>query len=720
MGGTASLSAQEIADQASAHAIDETKPFFWLRFCNSRAEKLPSKDALGQSDPYLTCVWDRTREMKSYVVKSDCNPIWRGYEEVWRWVPQNIGVMDDLFFELEVWDADIFTSDDIIGVAAVDIHTLASGPVHHDVELIGEVGEPCGRLLFDLEVIQVSTIKATFYEVKAIGLQAPPPETTLDPYVEYHFSGDGNAGNYAQSTVCFQTLDPIWEEPIELDFSSDIKNLLSESIIIKVKNYQQIVAECIIPMTKYFCFDPRLRFSEPLFFQGKAAGSVEGWLSFDNLPFFGQMIGGVHCELGVSEAVPLMPGIPLPRMPANCQPFVPEDADELVLSMRSHAHFDFDFHLEAKMLALASVSMDVENRFVIFSEGGLQLIVKIMLEHPLQVGLLQHAIRCLGNLSLGNDINKLLIAHEKGVRAVVVTMHSHPRESSLLQQSCLLLRIIGESDDLKMIIAEEGGLAAVIEVLHNNPRDPALLEFACGCLAALCILVDNAVMCVNDKVLLPILDGMNKNPKEENFLREACFAIRNLALPTPNKMIIVQQGAIEALLLVLKAHDKSRDVAGAVVSALRELTINAESAIIVAQNNGAKYLLNTIRRHPDLREVVQEILCFVRIAWTIKYTCVSTKKEGVGIDPALVQKRDEFGNLVESKRDAMMKKTQTVGGPGAPGAAGTMGGGGTMGSLQQGGGSVASFGKTGAQGGSFAAGAQGGSFAAGTTGVSYQ
>ena len=65
---------------------------------------------------------------------------------------------------------------------------------------------------------------------------------------------------------------------------------------------------------------------------------------------------------------------------------------------------------------------------------------------------------------------------------MVVTMHSHPRESSLLQQvlqfafvwrllsgwflqSCLLLRIIGESDDLKMIIAEEGGLAAVIEVL---------------------------------------------------------------------------------------------------------------------------------------------------------------------------------------------------------------------------------------------------------------
>lgn len=680
MGG--SNSASLALAEADANAIDDSKPFFWLRFCNARAEKLPSKDALGASDPYLTIVWDRTREMKSFVCKADNNPIWRGYEEVWRWVPQNIGVMDDLFLELEVWDADIFTSDDIIGVAAVDIHTLASGPSHHDVELIGELGEPCGRLLFDLEVVQVSTVKATFYDVKAVGLQAPPPETTLDPYVEYHFSGDGNAGNYAQSTVCFQTLDPIFEEPIELDFSTDLKNLLGESIVVKVKNYQQIVAECVIPMKKYFCFDPRLKFQEPLYFQGKLAGNIEGWLSFDNLPYFGQMIGGVHCELGVSEAIPLMPGIPLPRMPANAQPFVPEDPDELVLSMRSHAHFDFDFHLEAKMLALASFTMDVEHRFVIFSEGGLQLVVKIMLEHPLQVGLLQHAIRVLGNLSLGNDINKLLIAHEKGIRAVVVTMHTHPRESPLLQQACLLLRIIGESEDLKLIIAEEGGLAAVIEVLKNNPRDPALLEFACGCLAALCILVDNAVMCVHDNVMLPILDGMSKNPKEENFLREACFAIRNLSLPTQNKMIIVQQGGLEALLLVLKTHDKNRDVVGAVIAAMRELTINAESAIIVAQNNGARYLLGAIRKHPDLREVIQEILCFVRISWTIKYTCVNTKKEGVGVDPALAQKRDASGNLIKSKRDSLFAKDTTKGGTmGGGTAGGTVGGAGSFGTF---------------------------------------
>lgn len=126
-------------------------------------------------------------------------------------------------------------------------------------------------------------------------------------------------------------------------------------------------------------------------------------------------------------------------------------------------------------------------------------------------------------------------------------------------------------------------------------------------------------------------------------------------------MIIVQQGAIEALLLVLKGHDKNRDVVGAVIAALRELTINAESAIIVAQNNGAKYLLSAIRRHPDLREVIQEILCFVRIAWTIKYTCVNTQKEGVGVDPALAQKRDIHGNLIQSKRDSLLAKSSQKG-----------------------------------------------------------
>jgi len=90
-----------------------------------------------------------------------------------------------------------------------------------------------------------------------------------------------------------------------------------------VKNYQQIVAECVIPMKKYFCFDPRIKFSEDLYFQGKLAGHIEGWVSFDNLPFFGQMSGGVHCELGISEAMPLMPGVPLPRMPASCQVSIP-------------------------------------------------------------------------------------------------------------------------------------------------------------------------------------------------------------------------------------------------------------------------------------------------------------------------------------------------------------------------------------------------------------
>ena len=37
------------------------------------------------------------------------------------------------------------------------------------------------------------------------------------------------------------------------------------------------------------------------------------------------------------------------------------------------------------MLALASLSMDTENRFVIYQENGLKLVVQLMLEHPLQV-----------------------------------------------------------------------------------------------------------------------------------------------------------------------------------------------------------------------------------------------------------------------------------------------------------------------------------------------
>lgn len=48
--------------------------------------------------------------------------------------------------------------------------------------------------------------------------------------------------------------------------------------------------------------------------------------------------------------------------------------------------------------------------------------------------------------------------------------------------------------------------------------------------------------------------------------------------------------------------------------------------MVIAQNNGAKYLFAVMKRHPDLKEVIQEILCFVRIAWTIKYTCIGVRQ----------------------------------------------------------------------------------------------
>ncbi len=63
---------------------------------------------------------------------------------------------------------------------------------------------------------------------------------------------------------------------MELQFSADLKTLLNENIVLKVKNFQQIVAECVIPMKKYFCFDPRIRFKEQLYYEGKPAGIAEG------------------------------------------------------------------------------------------------------------------------------------------------------------------------------------------------------------------------------------------------------------------------------------------------------------------------------------------------------------------------------------------------------------------------------------------------------------
>ena len=59
-----------------------------------------------------------------------------------------------------------------MGHVSVDLHTLATGPVSHELTLRAG-GKPMGMLKFDVEMIQLTIAEVALSDVKVTGLQLP-------------------------------------------------------------------------------------------------------------------------------------------------------------------------------------------------------------------------------------------------------------------------------------------------------------------------------------------------------------------------------------------------------------------------------------------------------------------------------------------------------------------------------------------------------------------
>ena len=53
--------------------------------------------------------------------------------------------------KIELWDSNSLSSDKLLGTTAVDLHTLATGPISHDL-VLREAGKPVGHVVFDLHM----------------------------------------------------------------------------------------------------------------------------------------------------------------------------------------------------------------------------------------------------------------------------------------------------------------------------------------------------------------------------------------------------------------------------------------------------------------------------------------------------------------------------------------------------------------------------------------
>eukprot|EP01117_Protostelium_nocturnum_P006571 TRINITY_DN2365_c0_g1_i2.p1 TRINITY_DN2365_c0_g1~~TRINITY_DN2365_c0_g1_i2.p1 ORF type:complete len:424 (-),score=104.94 TRINITY_DN2365_c0_g1_i2:18-1289(-) len=242
----------------------------------------------------------------------------------------------------------LFGTHQVVGVTQIDLHTLATGPVHHDLLLIDKVNDSQARLVFNLTMEHISDIGFVIQEMKikwASKNPSLPDPGMMEPFVQVRTTSNTSEllKNGIKTHPCKQPLNAHWEKLHPYYFESCLSDLLNAGMQFKVMNVfvsqgKKMVGNCLLDISKGFTVIPGRShtFSVVLLNEdSQNVGTLSGSYYFKNLPIFAQLVGGTHLETGIIDGQPLCDGIPMPMCPCsnlNPSPFTEEsDKAESVL-----------------------------------------------------------------------------------------------------------------------------------------------------------------------------------------------------------------------------------------------------------------------------------------------------------------------------------------------------------------------------------------------------
>jgi len=136
---------------------------FRVRLYNFSAVNLPAADKNGTSDPYLKINFDSFKKLPTDPVSKTLNPVW-DLDLTFVYETRYSNKLGSKSMVIECFDKNRLLSDTFIGRVTVDLHTLASGPVNHDLQLWMDL-RPAGRIKFSVEMEQLADITVFFRDV---------------------------------------------------------------------------------------------------------------------------------------------------------------------------------------------------------------------------------------------------------------------------------------------------------------------------------------------------------------------------------------------------------------------------------------------------------------------------------------------------------------------------------------------------------------------------
>eukprot|EP00466_Bigelowiella_natans_P016317 jgi/Bigna1/83003/fgenesh1_pg.100_\ len=213
-----------------------------VRIYQISCEDLVGKDRSGKSDPYVKFDFDKYRKFNTPVLRKTLNPSW-DTDESFKYATQ---YPDRLMYKhllITVQDKD-FWGKDYIGSVKVDLHTLLTGPVCHNLT-INNKGEPAGRIKFKLEMTEIVNFKVKF---KSAGLTGLPRINGREPSTSLHFSTDVTEHKLSVTTqVQNETSNPEWLRVEQLRFNTHLRELFNTQLRMEVLESGHVIGSAKIP-----------------------------------------------------------------------------------------------------------------------------------------------------------------------------------------------------------------------------------------------------------------------------------------------------------------------------------------------------------------------------------------------------------------------------------------------------------------------------------------
>lgn len=182
--------------QFSWPAMSEKECTFRVQISGVQCRNLEKRKFLGKSDPFVEFFWSPKELVASTgeknvpfitsVIKGDLNPTWKGLIFAFDY-KSTVKALQNKFLTVKVFSSRTFKDKTLIGETKIDLHTIATGAVHHDHHLGGSMG---GRVVFNCAMEQCSEWEV---QIQNIGLALPAIIVEAD-------RSDGHVRQYSNSS----------------------------------------------------------------------------------------------------------------------------------------------------------------------------------------------------------------------------------------------------------------------------------------------------------------------------------------------------------------------------------------------------------------------------------------------------------------------------------------------------------------------------------------